>query len=92
MSVFTRLGDLSWYVVDGSGIRPNPRKIEAGDICRFLGMVNQMGKFTPKLSEISQPLRALLVKGNQWVWDKAQQKAFNQIKEITHNQSCLSNV
>ena len=27
---------------------------------RFMGMINQLGKFTPKIAEISQPLHELL--------------------------------
>ena len=30
---------------------------------------------------MTQPLRELLVKGNQWMWGEPQQKAFSQIKE-----------
>lgn len=44
-------------------------------------MVNQMGKFAPNLAEVTQPLRALLNKGNQWVWGEPQQRAFAQVKE-----------
>ena len=52
-----------------------------GDVRRFLGMANQMSKFSPNLANMTQPLRELLIKGNQWVWDEPQQRAFQQIKE-----------
>ena len=79
-------------VVDGdSGVQPDPEKVAAivdmptpgnvGDIRRFLGVANQMSKFVPNLAEKSQPLRELLVKDNQWVWDEPQRKAFELIKE-----------
>ena len=55
------------HVVDSQGIRPDPDKIEAisefttptcvSDIRRFLGMVNQLSKFSPNLSDMTQPLR-----------------------------------
>ena len=65
-------------VIDESGIRPDPDKVTAirnvpvptniGDVRRFLGTVNQMSKFAPKLADITKPLQDLLVKSNQWVW------------------------
>ena len=84
-------------VVDGdSGVQPDPEKVAAivdmptpgnvGDIRRFLGVANQMSKFVPNLAEKSQPLRELLVKDNQWVWDEPQRKAFELIKrELTRS-------
>ena len=51
------------------------------ELRRFLGMVNQLGKFTPNLAELTQPLRELLSKSNAWVWGPAQSKAFSQVKQ-----------
>jgi len=79
------------HVIDGTGIRQDPDKVVAiqkvrtpanvGDVRRFLGMANQMSKFSPNLADMTQPLRELLIKGNQWVWGEPQQRAFSQIKE-----------
>jgi hypothetical protein len=44
-------------------------------------MVNQMSKFAPNLAEITQPLRELLIKENQWVWGEPQRRAFQLVKE-----------
>lgn len=59
------------HVVDPTGIRPDPDKVTAirrvrtpanvGDGRRFLGMVNQMSKFSPNLAEETQSLRELLM-------------------------------
>ena len=78
-------------IVDVSGVRPDPEKVAAiqnfpkptcvGDIRRFLGMVNQLNKFTPNLADKTKPLNDLLVKKNQWVWGDVQQKAFSKVKE-----------
>ena len=78
------------HVVDSQGIRPDPDKIEAisefatptcvSDIRRFLGMVNQLSKFSPNLSDMTQPLRELLVKDKVWVWDEAQRQTFSRVK------------
>ena len=48
---------------------------------RFLGVVNQMSKFIPNLAEVTHPLRELLVKDRQWVWEEPQKLAFHKIKE-----------
>ena len=51
-----------------------------GDIRRFLGMVNQLSKFSPHLAEMTQPLRALLVKDNMWVWGTPQHDSCDKVK------------
>lgn len=50
------------------------------EVRRFLGMSNQLGKVTPHLAELSQPLRELPVKSRSWYWGPAQSKAFKSIK------------
>ena len=51
------------------------------DLRRFLGMVNQLSKFSPQLAEKTNPLRDLLSTKNQWLWGSSQQQAFRTIKE-----------
>ena len=51
------------------------------ELRRFLGMVNQLEKFTPQLADLTQPLRGLLSKGNTWLWSTEQSNAFNRLKE-----------
>ena len=58
------------HIIDSQGIRADPEKISAitkmkaptnvTELRRFLGTANQLGKFTPSLSQLSQPLRELL--------------------------------
>ena len=60
-------------MVDKSGVRPDPAKVKAiqgmpipknvSDVRRFLGMVNQLGKFSPNLAEKTNPLRETAQKG-----------------------------
>jgi len=38
------------------------------ELRHFVGMVNQLGKFTPNLAQLTQPLRELLGKNATWVW------------------------
>jgi len=54
------------YIIDSQGIRPDPPKTIAivemksptniTELRRFLGMANQMGKFSSCLADISRPL------------------------------------
>ena len=48
---------------------------------RYLGMVNQSGKYTPNLAELTHPLRGLLSKKNAGSWGPPQQRAFQTVKE-----------
>ena len=73
-------------VIDSEGIGPDPDKVSAirqvpeptnmGDVRRFLGMVNQLSKFSPNLAERTQPLRDLLSKRNMWIWGEPQRRPF----------------
>ena len=44
-------------------------------------MVNQLGKFSPRLAELGQPLSELLSSKNTWIWGPAQGRAFSNLKE-----------
>lgn len=43
-------------------------------------MVNQLGEFSPHISEIGQPLRELLSPKCSWLWGPRQQEAFDAVK------------
>lgn len=78
-------------VLGEAGIQPDPNKTAAiqkmkepqniSDLRRFLGMVNQLSKFSPQLAEKTKPLRDLLSTKNQWLWGSSQQQAFRTIKD-----------
>ena len=78
-------------MVDKSGVHPDPAKVKViqevpipknvGDVRRFLGMVNQLGKFSPNLAEKTKPLRELLRKDNAWLWGPPQREAFEEVKK-----------
>ena len=80
------------HVVDTQGIRPDPDKIEevvqfatptsVGEVRRFLGMVNQLSKFSPNLADHTQPLNELLEKDRTWIWEDAQRQAFENVKQM----------
>lgn len=79
------------HVINGDGIKPDPDRVNAirdmnaptdiSGVRRFLGMVNQMGKFSPNLAEKTKPIRDLLSKNNLWTWDNAQEQAFIEVKQ-----------
>lgn len=62
------------HVISEDGIKTDPEKVESvqgtatpqnvSDLQRFLGMVNQLGRFIPHLKEKTKPLRDLLTKKN----------------------------
>ena len=70
------------HVVTADGIKADPAKVQAvkempqpsdvSDIRRFLGMANQLGKFSSNLATVTQPLRDLLLKSQQWTWGPSQ--------------------
>ena len=78
-------------LINETGIQAVPNKTRAiremqaqttvTGLHHFLGMVNQLGKFTLHLTDITQPLRVLLSKGNTWVWGPEKSNAFNRLKE-----------
>lgn len=46
-------------------------------------MLNQLNKFSPKLTELAQPLRELLSPKQAWLWTSAHEEAFRKIKEVS---------
>ena len=87
-------------IIDSSGCRVDPDKVKAivemerpddiSGIRRFLGMVNQLKRFSPKITELTKPLRELLKVDNAWIWDTAQENAFQQIKHELASSGTLS--
>ena len=57
------------------------RPQNVAEVRRFMGMANQLGKYSPRLAEMSQPLRQLLSTRRLWVWEHPQEQAFTLIKE-----------
>lgn len=96
MTSITFLGQL----VTATGICPDPQKVKAilelkepantSELRRFLGMANQMSKFTPELAEKAKPLRDLLSKQNQWSWGEQQKHAFAEIKRVLSSAPTLA--
>ena len=86
------------HIISVSGIRADPRKTTAIrnfpapstvlQLQRFLGMVNQLGKFLPNLAVDTEPL--LLRKDSTWGWGEAQQQAFLQLQDALASPEILA--
>ena len=78
------------YVISSNEIEVDPDKVKAitdlppptnvREVRMFLVMVNQLSKFSDHFADKTKSIRELLLKGSQWTWGKAQQKAFKEIK------------
>ncbi|GFO36838.1 Pol polyprotein [Plakobranchus ocellatus] len=81
------------------GVQPDKDKVKAitaipppedkKGVERLLGTVNYMTKFTPNLSKISEPIRKLLKKDSQFVWEHEQAKSFEEIKNALTSEKTL---
>ena len=91
------------HVIDQRDITADPNKTAAiqqietpksvSELRIFLEMVNQLGKFSPNIAELSKPLRELLSAKKAWLWTPTQDKAFTNLKKelTTHNIRTLYN-
>ena len=50
------------------------------DLQRFMGLVNQLGKFSSRIAETCQLVRELLRSNRAWIWGP-DQKSFSEIKQ-----------
>ncbi len=88
------------HLIDGQGIHVDPDKTKAiakfptpqnvTELQRFLGMVNHVGKFVPRLADLNEPLRQLLHKDAIWTWEAAHRVAFLNIKEVLMSSEVLA--
>ena len=80
------------HVISSQGLQIDPEKVQAiigmpaptdkDGIRRFLGMVQYVSKFIPRLSEIDAPLCALLKEDNDFKWEYEQEASFQQLKHL----------
>ena len=50
------------------------------ELSRFMGMVNQMTKFSQNIAQISEPPRELLSSKNAWSWKATLENSFSKLK------------
>ena len=63
-------------------IRDMPVPTDITGVRCFLGMVNYLGKFIAKLSDLTELLRQLLKESNVFIWREPQDAAFKRIKDV----------
>ena len=78
------------HLINLDGITADPQKTAAiremerpksvPELRRFLGMVSQLGKFSPNIAELTKPMRELLSKKSTWLWGPNQDDAFLKVK------------
>ncbi len=87
------------HVIDEKGLDPLPEKIEAihqaptpknvTELKSYLRLLPYYGKFLPNLSTRLALLYKLLSKKQPWEWTSAQDKAFNESKELLASSKLL---
>ena len=66
----------------------SPNRTQEGR--RFLGMCNQLSKFSSGLADKTKPIRDLLSDKTPWNWGIQQEEAFKEIKKILSNTPVLA--
>ncbi|CAC5420629.1 unnamed protein product [Mytilus coruscus] len=66
---------------------PSPTK--ATELKAYLGMLNYYNRFLPNLSHLLKLLHVLLQKDTKWSWEKEQEKAFIESKQLLKSTSVL---
>ena len=74
------------HLITAEGLKPDPQKTQAiqftqkpkdqSAVQHYLGFVNYLSKFLPKLSTLCEPLEELIKKNVDWVWIDKQEVAF----------------
>ena len=62
-----------------------PRPTNVATIQRLLGLSQYLSNFLPHLSDLTNPLRKLTQKDTKWIWDYAQERALDALKEAVTN-------
>ena len=78
------------YSVGREGVAADPKKVEAitafptpkciSDLRSFMGLANQLGSFSKDIAAHAAPLRDLLQRRNQFLWENVHQRAFQNVK------------
>lgn len=81
------------------GVQPDPSKVQdiqqmqapnsKDELQRFMGMLNYLAPYIPKLAETAQAVRELLKKDAIWIWEDSHEQCFNKLKSMITPDACL---
>ena len=87
------------HTINEEGVSPVAAKVDAikdapipKDVTQlraFLGMLNYYHRFLPDAATILEPLHDLLRKGRAWKWNREQQEAFEEAKNLLQSADLL---
>ena len=87
------------HLLTQDGVKPDPEKVRAvqsmnkpenkQELLTFLGFVQYLGKFMPRMSDVSAPLRKLTEKSVAWNWSKEHDVSFNAFKAMASDAPVL---
>ena len=87
-------------IYDPNGVRPDPEKVKdiqslsapsnVNELQQFLGMVQHLSSFVPRLSDHTDTLRGLLRKDSDWQWTASHQKSFEDLKKEVARECTLT--
>jgi hypothetical protein len=87
------------HILTSKGLKPDDEKVKAilqmpepatkQDLQRFMGLIQYLSKFIPKLSEKAASLRLLMKMNATWSWNRGHQVAFQELKEECSKQPTL---
>ena len=90
---------LMGHLLTAKGVQADPEKIRAitempnptdvKGMQRFLGLVNYLSKFLPRLSTVCEPLRLLTLKDTEWCWLEIHDEVLKEIKKLVANSPVL---
>jgi len=66
--------------VDGVLSWPQPKNVR--DVRKFLGLANYYRRFIKDFAQVARPMNVLMRKDEKWRWEEAQQKAFDELKQV----------
>ena len=82
-------------VLNRQGVVPDPAKIEAllklpepkteALLQSFLGMINYLSRFEPKIADLTHRFRSLLKKSNEFIWTSVHSEDFRKLIEVMCN-------
>lgn len=87
------------HIFDKNGMRPDTRRVTAiqempapnnkKELERFLGITNYLSRFIANYSEIASPLRDLLKKDSEFIWNNIHNNSFKKLKDRVTNAPVL---